>query len=42
MLTIATLAGQFIWILYIERGERAADTSKIILETASDNQISTR
>ena len=42
VLTIAALAEQFIWILYIERGERAADTLKIILETVSNIQISTR
>jgi len=40
--TITAVAEQFIWILYIERGELAADTLKIRLETASDIQISTR
>lgn len=42
MPTIAALAEHFIWMLYIERGERAADTLKISLETVSDIQISTR
>jgi len=39
--TIAALAEHFIWMLYIERGELAADTLKISLETVSDIQIST-